>query len=164
MSNTHNTLECYYNGRGSKAPPTVPASSPGKEKEGQDQAVAWVQTTGRLESPSYGYNSGGRGGGDRGRGRGMGGMGGRSQDRPKICLFCTEEGHWRHDCPEAQEYDRKKAEKLAQATCKQASVSIVQIESLESVVTPEVCVVTRARTKVKSPTKGMEASMINWPA
>ena len=49
-------------------------------------------------------------------------------DRPIVCLFCTEEGHWRQDCPEAQEYDRRKAEKKAG---KQPSVSMVQIEPLE---------------------------------
>ena len=40
------------------------------------------------------------GGGGRGWGKNIGG---RGMDHTKILLFCTEEGHWRKDCPEAQE-------------------------------------------------------------
>ena len=81
-------------------------------------------------------------------------------DRPKICLFCTEEGHWRQDCPEAQEYDRRKAEKQAQAAGKPPSVSMVQIEQWE----PEACVVTRAGTVIQPKEKSGQSTSLDWAA
>ena len=36
---THNTGDCFYNGRGAKA---RPATNKGKEKENTEQPVAWV--------------------------------------------------------------------------------------------------------------------------
>ena len=84
-------------------------------------------------------------------------------DRPKHCLFCLEEGHWRQDCPEAQEYDRKKAERQTKTAGKLPSVAMVEIELLEPEQDPEVCAITRSGHVRKPRTSLQSRSMLDWP-
>ena len=70
-----------------------------------------------------------------------------------------EEGHWRSECPEAKEYDRRKSDKAAG---KQTSVLMVNVDAF-SVDGPEVAVVTRSG-KAANSVLGKQSSVPDWPA
>ena len=149
-TNSHNTDGCYYNGRGSRS---RESSSWNPPKKGKETTVAVIQSQPADNSTWNPPANRGQGGG-RGRGRG-----GRGFDRPKTCLFCMEEGHWRSECLEAQEYDRRKGEKAAG---KQPSVSMVHVDAL-SVDGPEVAIVTRSG-KTATTHLGKQSAVPEWPA